>query len=415
MNKRFFNQLAPHLAAEPYRVFFPLALLAGVAGVILWPLFYWGWLSYYPMFAHGRVMIEGFVGGFAIGFLGTALPKMLSAQPLKVWQVGSLLSLHAALVSFHMGGDVRTGDGLFTVMMIVMVLCLLSRLIKGKTVPPPGMILAGMGIFCGIAGAAWSAFFGFQGDPHVTLFMQRLLYQAFILLPLLGVGSFIFPMILGTPNHHARLSGPHMTRAWKTKAGESALIGCVLIASYWIEVHDQPQSMSWVRATLCGVWITKESGWLTRKTSSGIMPLSLRAGIVCLLGGMVATGVMKTPKIALDHTLYIGGFGLITMIVATRVIYGHSGQEEKFQRWIKPLAICSSLILLGMLTRVTADFEFMQRFRISHHIYAAGCWVIVSIIWAIAVLPSVRKRPFPSRIKPQADDRPSVMNMQFRK
>jgi uncharacterized protein involved in response to NO len=407
-------QLAQHLASEPYRIFFPLALIAGVAGVMMWPLFYWGQLSYYPMFSHARMMIEGFVGGFAIGFLGTALPKMLSAKSLRVWQIAVLLTLYITFCTFHMLGHVRTGDGLFALMMFLNVTWLLQRMVKGGSVPPPGMTLTAMGLFCGIFGAAWSAAFGFSGDLQWTMFAQRLLYQAFILLPLLGVGSFIFPMILGTPNKNAKLGGPKMSKEWKSKAGEGALLGALLIASYWIEVHGQAQTTSWLRVALCAVWITKESGWLQRKKSKGIMPLSLRAGIVCLLGGMIATGIWDEQKIALEHTLYIGGFGLITMIVATRVIYGHSGQGDKFQRWIKPLVVCTGLILLGMATRVTADFDFLQRFRITHHIYAAGCWVAVSIIWAIAVLPSVRKRPFPTKINPKTD-KPSVMNMNFRK
>lgn len=404
------------VANEPYRIFFPIALLAGVMGVLLWPLFYWQQLSYYPLFSHARLMIEGFVGGFAIGFLTTALPKMLSAKPLRIWQVLLLLALFISFCAAHMLGHMRMGDGLFALTMLLTIFWLLMRLVKGGSVPPPGMALTAMGLLCGIFGAAWSALFGFTGDMHWTLFSQRLLYQAFILLPLLGVGGFIFPMILGTTNKHAKLSGPTMSKKWKLKAAESALLGILLVFTYWIEVHGQLKMMSWVRVALCGVWITKESGWLSRNKAKGVMPLSLRAGIACLLGGMIATGILDENKIALDHMLYMGGFGLITMMVATRVIYGHSGQGDKFQKWVKPLIWCVGLLLFGMATRVSADFmdHINDHIKVSHHIYAAGCWAAVSIIWGIAVLPSVRKTPFPTRAKPKPD-KPSVMDMNFRK
>lgn len=400
------------VASEPYRIFFPLALLAGVVGVMLWPLFYWGKLAYYPLFSHARLMIEGFVGGFAIGFLTTALPKMLSAKPLRIWQVLVILCLYLSFCITHLLGHMRTGDGLFALTMLLTVFWMVIRLIKGGSVPPPGMALTAMGLGCGILGAAWSAIFGFTADLHWTLFTQRLLYQTFILLPLLGVGGFIFPMILGTTNHHARLSGPKATPAWRAKVAEGILLGSLLILTYWIEVQGELQMMSWVRFVLCAVWITKESGWLQRKKSKGIMPLALRAGIVCLLGGIVATGILQQNKIALDHLLYMGGFALITMMVATRVIYGHSGQGDQFQRWIKPIAWSVGILLFAMATRVSADF--MPHIKISHHIYAAGCWVIVSIIWGIAVIPSVRKKPFPNIVKPSSG-KPSVMNMNFRK
>ncbi|MCP5537417.1 MAG: NnrS family protein [Akkermansiaceae bacterium] len=406
-------------ATEPYRIFFPVALLASVTGVMLWPLFYWGQLSYYPLFSHARLMIEGFVGGFAIGFLTTALPKMLNAKPLRVWQMLLILVLFISFCTAHALGHLRTGDGLFTVTMALTVALMLVRLVKGNAVPPPGMALAGLGLLCGIAGAAWSAVFGFTADMHWTQFMQRLLYQAFILFPLLGVGGFIFPMILGTTNRHARLGNPQMRKEWRAKAAESALLGVILIFTYWVEVHGGVKMMSWVRVALCGVWITKESGWLLRKKAKGIMPLSLRAGIVCLLGGMVATGILEQNKIALDHMLYIGGFGLITMMVATRVIYGHSGQGDKFQKWVKPVIWCVGLLLFGMATRVSADFmvHINSTLRVSHHIYAAACWVVVSIIWGIAVMPSVRKAPFPTFVKPtpKPTDKPSLMDMDFRK
>lgn len=412
--KEHIKKSAVLCAAEPYRVFFPLALVAGIVGVTLWPLFYSGKLAYYPMFAHARLMIEGFVGGFAMGFLGTALPKMLSTRPLRIWQVLALLTLYLSYCTAHTLGKLQTGDMLFALMMFMMLGFLGSRLLRRGSVPPPGMVLTAMGLLCGTLSAVWWAFFTVSGSVLVTAFTQRLLYQAFILLPLLGVGSFIFPMILGTPNKHALLAGPTMSSAWKKKAGEAFLLGLLIVATYWIEVKGQVKMMSWTRFILCAVWLGKESGWLKLKSGRGVMVWSLRAGIVCLLGTLVITGIMQDHRIALEHMLYIGGFGLITMIVATRVIFGHSGQGHLFQRWIKPLIACTGLLLLGMATRVTADF--MPAIKNSHHVYAAACWILVSIIWGIAILPSVRKQPFPTSLKPKPTPKKnSVMQMNFRK
>ena len=59
------------LLAEPYRWFFPLAVLIGIAAVLLWPAFYQHWIDYQPKTSHARLMIQGFIGGFAFGFLGS--------------------------------------------------------------------------------------------------------------------------------------------------------------------------------------------------------------------------------------------------------------------------------------------------------------------------------------------------------
>lgn len=411
-----------HIVDEPYRLFFPVALLAGVLGVMLWPLFYAGSLShfpdafkltFYPNLAHAHVMIEGFVGGFAVGFLSTAMPKMMSAKSLHPWQVFTMLGIYMSCCTLHLLGYTRTGDALFVLMMVLMLGSLGIRLLHGKSTPPAGMVLAVMGLVSGTLGAAWMAAVGGGGSVFLYSFAQRLLYQAFILLPLLGIGSFIFPMILG--------SKPS-TRSWKARAIEGGVLGVLIIASYGIEVQslqsgtpDHAKAMSWVRVALCFVWLTKESGWLQRGAtiSKGIMPFALRAGIVCLLGGMIMTGIWQQHRIALDHSLYVGGFGLITMMVATRVLYGHSGQGKKFQLWVKPLTIATGLLLFGMFTRVTADF--FPRVVISHHVYAAVLWVAVSLVWGIALLPSVRRYPPPTIIPPKKKSAPSVMDMDFRK
>jgi len=406
-----------------------MALLAGMLGAMLWPLYYASQLpgfpealklAFYPNLAHAHLMIEGFVGGFAVGFVGTALPKLLAAPALKSWQVMTLFALHFSYCACHLTGWVRTGDLLFATMMLLLIVPLLIRVTPGKTVPPPSMLLAAMGLLSGTLGAAWMGGFGFNGNMLYYAFAQRLLYQAFILLPLLGIGGYIFPMILGTTNYQAQLNGNKITKAWKAKALESVVLGALLILTYWIEVQsappDQAKSMAWVRLALCFVWLTKESGWLRRKTTAkGVMPFALRAGIVCLLGSMITTGIFQQHRIALDHSLYIGGFGLITMMVATRVLFGHSGQGEKFKLWIKPLTITTGLLLFTMLTRATADF--FPRVVISHHVYAAVLWVIVSLIWGIALLPSVKKYPPPPAppILPKKKKSTSFMDMNFRK
>jgi hypothetical protein len=361
-------------------------------------------------------MIEGFVGGFAVGFISTSLPKLLSAPPFRPWQIFTLLGLHTSYSLSHLAGFVRVGDALFATMMVMLLVMLVLQIILRKTVPPPAMILAAMGIFSGTLGAAWMATAGFTGNILGYAFAQRLLYQAFILLPLLGIGAYIFPMILGTTHYQTKINENKITTAWKIKAAESGLLGTLIILSYWIEVQagtpDQAKSMSWVRLALCFVWLTKESGWLRHNTAKGTMSFGLKAGIVCVLGSMLTTGIFQQHRIALDHSLYAGGFALITMMVAARVLYAHSGQEEKFRLWIKPLTITSGLILFTMLTRVTADF--FPRVVISHHIYAALLWVIVSFIWGIALLPSVKKYPAPPVLTPKRKST-SLMDMTFRK
>src|SRR5262245_13119695 len=86
------------IGREPFRIFFPEGLLAGILGVSLWPLYFSKLIAMYPGQAHARIMAYGLFGGFIFGFLGTAMPRMLSASPLRVRNVFLLLVLHFSML-----------------------------------------------------------------------------------------------------------------------------------------------------------------------------------------------------------------------------------------------------------------------------------------------------------------------------
>src|SRR3569623_1349319 len=87
--------------AEPFRIFFPLATLLGLSGVSLWPRYFAGLHKFYPGAMHARMMIECFLAGFVIGFLGTALPRLLSAPPLRRGELRLLLALFLLTAGLH--------------------------------------------------------------------------------------------------------------------------------------------------------------------------------------------------------------------------------------------------------------------------------------------------------------------------
>ena len=101
---------------EPFRIFFPLASLLGISGVSLWSLFFSGLHKFHPGPMHARLMIEGFLAGFVIGFLGTALPRLLSAPPLRRGELWTLLALYLTTAGLHIGEQPRAGDLVFIVL-----------------------------------------------------------------------------------------------------------------------------------------------------------------------------------------------------------------------------------------------------------------------------------------------------------
>src|SRR4051812_24975800 len=104
------------LAAEPFRIFFPAAVLVGLIGVSLWPLYFSGVAKFYPGLSHARIMAYGLFGGFIFGFLGTAMPRMLSTAPFNRFEVFSLLVVYLAMNTSYALAKVPAGDVLFVLL-----------------------------------------------------------------------------------------------------------------------------------------------------------------------------------------------------------------------------------------------------------------------------------------------------------
>ena len=129
------------IGKEPFRIFFPAGVVAGIIGVALWPLHFLGVVSYYPGQAHVRLMAYGFFGAFIFGFLGTALPRMLSARPLGFRNVMMLAGFYSWVVGTFSFGKILWGDVLLLVLLLFFLGLVVTRADSRKDTPPPGFVL----------------------------------------------------------------------------------------------------------------------------------------------------------------------------------------------------------------------------------------------------------------------------------
>ena len=137
---------------EPFRIFFPLGLFLGAIGVALWPLFVWHALAFYPAQAHVRLMIEGLMGSFIIGFLGTAGPRLLDASPLIAAETCVLLVLQIVSALLHLVQRQTAGDIVFLTLLLLFVGMMAKRAGARNDLPPPQFVLVLLGLLDAIAG-----------------------------------------------------------------------------------------------------------------------------------------------------------------------------------------------------------------------------------------------------------------------
>jgi uncharacterized protein involved in response to NO len=363
------------LAAEPYRLFFASGALWSIIGVSLWPLFYAQQLGFYPNIVHARLMIEAFGGAFVIGFLGTAGPRMATAPKLTPLELCGLFALHQASAISHLRLQHAWGDALFIALLVSLLLCLVIRVVKfRKEAPPPQMLLALTGLVCGIAGTSMLLVPATALDPQRLRLANLLLYQGLLLPPVLGIGSFVFPRMLG-----GDFGDPKTAAQSRAKLIRSIAAALLLVSSFFLEAFDQVIPGYALRAGVTLTYLFIEVSWKTQQTGS------LTTGLFWALGlgwlGIVLAPFHYAQHVSIEHLLYIGGFGMLMLVVGSRVLFGHSGDLEGFfvkSKWVR------WLIFLGILAATTrATPAWVPSTTVSHHIYAAWTWGLLSLFWLL--------------------------------
>ena len=363
------------LAAEPYRLFFASGALWSLVGVSLWPLFYAQQLGFYPNLVHARLMIEAFGGAFVVGFLGTAGPRMASAPNLTSLELCWLFALHQTSAICHLMLLHVWGDGLFAMLLGSLMLCLVLRVLRfRKEAPPPQMLLALTGLACGLSGALMLLSSSTMLDVQRLRLANLLLYQGLLLPPILGIGSFVFPRMLG-----GEFGDPNTAMQSRVKLIRSILAAMLLISSFFLEAYGQVTVGYLLRVLVAVSYLLLEVRWQT--TQSG----SLTTGLFWALGlgglGMLLVPTNPLQHVSIEHLLYVGGFGMLMLVVGSRVLFGHSGDLEGFfvkSKWVR------FLIFLGVLTATTrATPAWVPSTTVSHHIYAAWTWGILIGLWML--------------------------------
>jgi uncharacterized protein involved in response to NO len=363
------------LAAEPYRVFFFSGVVWSIIGVMMWPLYYAQQLGFYPNFVHARIMIETFGAAFVVGFLGTAGPRMATAPKLTPVELIWLFALHQACGLSHLSLHMAWGDACFIALLGSLLLCLVVRVAKfRKEAPPPQMVLALTGLICGIAGAALLLSPTTQLDPQRLRLANLLLYQGLLLPPVLGIGVFVFPRMLGGDFGEAKSAAQS-----RMKLIRALMTAALIVSSFILEACGQVIPGYALRSLVAAAYFLMEMRWKTAQNGS------LTTGLFWALTlgwlGLALAGFFYAQHVSVEHLLYIGGFGMLMLIVGSRVLFGHSGDLDGFfvkSKWVR------FLIFLGVLAAITrATPAWVPSTTVSHHIYAALTWALLALFWLL--------------------------------
>lgn len=334
---------------DPYRLHFALGSIFGFVGVALWPLHFAGWIQY-PILIHRHLMLSGLFMSFVSGFLMTAAPRMSGSRHASSSEIVINLILLTTSSGLALAGQTTAASWLAAAQIAYLLVFLVRRIWSRTQRPPVGFVFVPFGL-------VW-AFAGFLLPPGNVA-----LQQAFLLNLIVGIGSRLIPFLT-----RAQLNDPQLAEV-RSPARVFMLAGALnlnLVMSYWME----PRLFYCAQAAILML-----AGWLELAMFRPMRPFTLQGlGIRLSLWAMIFAYVMlawdPSNQLALLHVLFISGYSVVTLMVATRVVLSHGGHKLEFEVRSPHLAALLVLILLATIGR-----------SIGYLLPAAWLWLAALAVW----------------------------------
>jgi uncharacterized protein involved in response to NO len=333
-----------------------LGILCGFLGVGAWLSFFAGFTPY-PLPAHSFVMPLGFFLSFVSGFLMTALPRMSGT-----WQAGGIeralaIGFISLGVIFAFLQWIQLASLCAFLQCAFLAIFAIRRMRSRKSSPPTGMIFVPVAL-------AWAMYGALSGALGASSEMARVaLQEAFLLNLIVGLGGRLIPFLT-----HVQDISP-MERAAEPARPIWAVF-FLLNLSLLIEGFGFQRPGWALRAlvlTLAAVFMFKLHRGRRQSSHAGF---ALRASVLMMIAGYVMLAIFPAYRLALLHLIFIGGFTLMTVMVATRVILSHGGFSLELER--KSLFVAAAAILL-VVAAIARGFYFLPA--------AAAVWLVAVALW----------------------------------
>lgn len=387
------TQAAHVRPTDPYRVFFPLGILLGLAGVSVWPFYAFGITEGYSGRSHAFVQICGFLYSFAAGFLLTAIPRFTGTENPARWVqyiVAGLLVV--CVVAFELG-IFTLGHTAFLAAHLTVITLAVRRFVRRQQNPPATFGLVGMGLMTGVLAATLNAAIAFELiAPLWDPLAKRLLTEGMFLMLVLGVGGFLGPRLLGF-TALSKFGVPAATStnapALNTTSLGYAGVGMLLLLSLIAEYGLGFGPAAFVRAlvTTAVIAVTLRP-WQLPAVRTTLAWCVWTASLLVVLGVWL---VPLVPAYRADvlHVLFIA-FTLLIVAVGTRVTLSHGGHPLSREQRSWPLRIGLATGLVAMFARIGAPFAPSTYF--DHLAWAGILWIAGMLIWGSYLVRLIRRR-----------------------
>lgn len=361
---------------NPYRPFFFVGILAAIVGTSVWITHaIVGSAHPYPGRFHAHLMMGLFLMSFAMGFLMTALPRMTSSFRTRRYEFAFAATSLAWLGTFGLSDPSERNFFWGILLNVGFLVFFATRRIRYRQKNLPEFFPL---VFWALLSALAGAVFFLSGSRVLG---EHLFYLNFMLCLVLGVGMRLIPMLLGLPARNPKSAWIHFA------------LGALVTAAVFLEELVHPSLGTTLRAVL--VTATAILGWrlLTRGARSSGLTWGLRSSALSVVAGVWGLAIYPEFRLEALHVIYVMGFSLMTLMVASRVILAHGnwGVENELKNIFIKLAVF--FVLLAGVTRVAA--VFVPASYDQHLAYASASFILGLGIWSRYFLVRLFGNPSP--------------------
>lgn len=374
---------------DPYRILFPIGAGFALWGALVWPLGWVGWLAH-PGGTHRGLMMQGFELSFVLGFLLTAIPGFTGGQKFRPFELIVAAALMIALGCSIAAGAPAVASAFAACAIAWAAAAIVRRVIAKRVLPPEEFAFVGLGLVLGFAGTLWQALLGFGtaliAEP-VPYFAQRLVSLGMMLPLVLGIGGLLVPAFAGIPNPLA-IPGVAKAHERRGRRGLYMILALILGSSFVLDARGQTREGAIARAVVATVmllWVWKLP---VRGKRNDTFSVALRLAGASVLAGAWLAVVLPEHALAGFHVMFIGGFGLLTIGIATRVVVSHGRHPAAHERSLLRGWQVSAL-LLAAATRAAA--ETLPAYR-APLLGASGLlWTVAWMAWLWGAQPLIMR------------------------
>jgi uncharacterized protein involved in response to NO len=370
---------------EPFRIFFPLAVLFAWAGVGHWLVYTTGLSSTYSCRIHGLVQMQAFMMAFAVGFLLTALPRRTQTPAVSRIEICALV---AALITTTAGAMAERwvlSEAAYAALFVILGQFAVRRFIgraAGRR-PPAAFVLVPIAALQGVIGAMLVAAAEFSWAPGWAEGFGRLAVEQGVFLCLvLGIGSLVLPLMGGMPPPADLGSSPR--ERWKAIGYAAA--GLIIFASLIAEQAGFERAGPLVRAATIAIGLELGGGISRAPGKPGLHRRLVWISTWMIPAGLAASALWPDYRVPALHVLFIGGFGLMAFGVATHVALGHLNMERIGLGRPPAVAALGAAFLAAMLVRVAADASDTYFLHLG---VAAAVWIVGTAVWLLYFGPKM--------------------------